>query len=168
MATNSINFASTANMTMVTGVRKLSDANTIGMICEFSPDAFNNNGSFAIGAPRASSLANSFYFGAKGTTYRETTWDSFTTPSSRVMTAVANIVTPNMEVRANGSSVASSALSFGAVNFGTYSLYLFARNQASLWFNGQFYGAIICGASRSTVQIQQAEAYINNKSGKLY
>lgn len=50
MSTNSINFSATDKMTVVSGVRKLSDA-AQGVVSELSATSASNNGSFTLSAP---------------------------------------------------------------------------------------------------------------------
>lgn len=165
MATNSIDFTSTANMTVVAGVRKLSDA-AQGIVSELSATSTTNNGSFALSAPGGA--AANFTYLSKGTTADTVTATAYTSPISAIIAASSSISAPSNAIRVNGSSVSSNTNSEGTGNFGNYPLYLFARGGASLWFNGQFYGAIICGAAQSASQITLAENYMNNKLGGIY
>lgn len=169
MATNSIDFTSTDKMTVVTGVRKLSDSGTQMMI-ELSAAEASNNGAFNcymdIGPNYTSfcrgSARNGIKFGGYAAPISNVVALQLTTTAADSATAVIG--------RFNGASNAgtSQATAASTGNFGNYALYLFARNQASLWFTGQFYGAIIRGAATDAGQIVLAETWLNSKMKNIY
>lgn len=164
MATNSIDFTGTDKMTVVTGVRKLSDS-TAGMLFELSAIA-TNPGSFGLQAPN--SLTNSYRAESSGSAQILVNATGFSAPISAVLTDVMSISTPVLTLRVNGAQAATSSATQGTGNYGNYPLYLFARFGSSLWFNGQFYGAIIRGATTSGTDLTNAESYMNTQSGGLY
>ena len=162
MATNSIDFTSTANMIVVTGYRQVDVAGHD--IVELSARYDINQGSFGIFESYNGLRAGTTYFDANLTN---------AVPASYIRTALYDgslATNAKNQYRLNGSLMTPSygGSNLGTSNFGTYPLYLFARAGTSLWFNGQFYGAIICGASKTTAEIQQAESYENQKAGGLY
>ena len=167
MQTNSIDFTATDKMTIVTGVRRLgSDRSKI--ILEFTP-LVSNTGGVAI---YENDLTTGDYNFQMQNGYR---YSALSAPSSNVLSVNydRSQISTNLQIspRINGAvpTLTSSGSPVAASNFVSNSLYLFARNNgASLWFNGQFYGAIICGASKTTAEIQQAESYENQKAGGLY
>ena len=164
MATNSIDFTSTANMTVVTGVRKLSDA-AAGILAELSAIS-TNIGSFGLQAPNSST--NSYRAESRGSSQSTVDTTGFSAPISNVVTDIMSISASVLTLRLNGTQVATSSATQGTGTYGNYPLYLFARAGTSLLFNGQFYGAIICGATEDANQITQAESYMNTKIGKVY
>ena len=167
MSTNSVDFSATAQMTVVSGVRKLSDA-TLGIVTELSANAGTNFGSFFLSAPRSTATAD-FGIRSLGTVLQDaTTGASYVSPISNVLTGQASISTPLVNLRVNGAQAATSSASQGTGNYGNYPLYIFARNNASLFFNGQFYGAIIRGATTSGNDLISTESYMNTQSGGLY
>ena len=175
MSTNSIDFTATDKMTVVTGVRKLSDADQNVM----SLGPLFGVGSFEISSPNsylASSAANFYWLLAQGPT--STTMGSiyatpFVAPISSVLSCnfnfggatLANQILP----RVNGviPTLAASTLGTyaGTGNFGNYPLYLFTRAGTSLYLNGQFYGAIIRGAQSDNSSVIQTEQYMAQKTG---
>jgi hypothetical protein len=167
MSTNSIDFTGTDKMTVVTGVRKLSDA-TIGIALELSVIADSNNGTFLL-APSFNgvSAAGAYYSaGAKGTSIaRVTSGATYVAPISNINTFIDSISTPYAELKINGTQVATNTAGQGTGTFGNYPLYLFARAGTSLYLNGQFYGAIIRGAQSDTVSVTQTEQYMATKTG---
>ena len=159
MSTNSIDFTSTDKMTVVTGVRKLSDANMF--IVEFSFNIDLNAGVFGV----QSFIDSKIYAHSKGTSLISASTLVLGTVDTRVITEQANISVPLVLIRANGLQASSSSANQGTGNFGNYPLYLFARAGTSLFFNGQFYGAIIRGAQSDTASVIQTEQYMAQKTG---
>ncbi len=165
MSTNSIDFTSTDKMTVVTGVRKLSDASG-GVLMELSGDYNTNAGTFGYVVPRSPTLTEPVY-ATKGTSLIVLANSSNVAPSpiNWVLSGQSSISTPIASSRINGATYASSSASQGSGNFGNYPLYLFARVGTVVWFNGQFYGAIIRGAQSDTASVTQTENYMATKTG---
>ena len=161
MSTNSIDFSSTDKMTVVTGVRKLSDA-AIGTTLELSATSASNNGSFTLTAPN--SAAANYAWLSKGTTADTLIATTYAAPLNNVLTGLGNISGATNSIRVNGIAT-SDTNSQGTGNFGNYPLYLFARSGTSLFLNGQFYGAIIRGAASDTASVTQTENYMATKTG---
>jgi len=161
MSTNSINFTGTDKMTVVTGVRKLSDA-LGGLVCELSTTSVSNNGVFTLLSPDPSQTNYGWY--SKGTIRITANASPYVSPISNIVTGIGNISAPLASVRVNGI-VTSDTNSQGSGTYGNYPLYLFARAGTSFFFNGQFYGAIIRGAQSDTVSVTQTENYMAQKTG---
>lgn len=161
MSTNSINFTATDKMTVVTGVRKLSDG-LLAVLMELSLGAVG--GAFYIATPKASNVGD-YTFSPSGTSAITINTTGYTAPINNVLTAEDAILTPLAKLRVDGIQKASSSTTQGTGNFGNYPLYLFARNQVSLFFNGQFYGAIIRGAQSDTNSVVQTENYMAKQTG---
>ena len=162
MSTNSINFTATNKMTVVTGVRKLSDA-TPQIIIELSANYDINLNTFI------TYIATGQVFGmnAKGQLSPPglNVSSGYIAPISVVYTAIAAFTLPLRKLRLLGADVATSSGSIGAGNFGNYPLYLFARAGTSLFLNCQFYGAIIRGAQSDNSSVIQTEQYMAQKTG---
>ena len=165
MSTNSIDFTSTDKMTVVTGVRKLSDAVTAVFI-EISPDALTTSGAFAVAGPAAAGTMKYAYW-SRGTSALAigSTNSEFAAPITNVITGQTSIATPLMSLRLNSNQVAISSSTLGTGNFGNYPLYLFARVGTGYFLNGHFYGAIIRGAASGTASVTQTEQYMAQKTG---
>ena len=173
MSTNSINFTVTDKMTVVTGVRKLSDV-LDGIVCELSADVNTNIGSFAILAP-LSSVTNRLGFslrGSVGRTNRVTNSTDYPAPTTLVLSSSYDLAasTSANEILPRVNSVIPTLTTTGAAdsgtgNFGNYPLYIFSRAGTSIWFNGQFYGAIIRGAQSDTASVVQTENYMAKQTG---
>ena len=163
MSTNSIDFTATDKMTVVTGVRKLSDA-TIGgpnLLMELQAGP----GSFWIAAPRTNLATNYGYSAGANLATDFVTPSNYAAPISNVLTTQSSIATPLATIRANSMQVSTSSSTQGIGNFGNYPLYLFARAGTIFFLNGQFYGAIIRGAQSDTASVTQTENYMANKTG---
>lgn len=165
MVTNSIDFTATDKMTVVAGVRKLSDAASASL-AEFSADAAALNGGFAIFAPAVGG-ANKFQFNSRGTSAVAalTTSTAFNAPITNVVTGIGNISGDSAILRINAIQAAISTADQGTGNYGNYPLYLFRRGGTTLPFNGHFYGLIVRGSQSTTAQIEATEAYINRQTG---
>jgi len=173
MSTGSINFTATDKMTVVTGVRKLSDAFD-GIVCEFSVDVNTNIGSFAILAP-LSSVTNRLGFslrGSVGRTNRVTNSTDYPAPTTLVLSSSYDLAasTSANEILPRVNSVIPTLTTTGAAdsgtgNFGNYPLYIFSRAGTSVWLNGNFYGAIIRGAQSDTNSVVQTENYMAKQIG---
>jgi hypothetical protein len=165
MLTNSIDFTGTDKMTICAGVRKLSDA-ARSILMELSSTTANS-GMFNFEAPSTiSGILRSYLFFSKGTL------DSFvnqlppasTAPTTNVLTGLGDISGDSAILRINGSQADSSTSDQGTGNYGNYVLNFFSRNQASLFFNGRFYGSVGRGAQSNDQQIAALEGYMNTKT----
>ena len=166
MSTNSIDFSATDKMTVVSGVRKLSDA-SVAIVLEFSASVISYAGSFWIAAPISAGGAN-YSWASRGTLRINSDASPYASPIANVVTGVSNIADPVTAIRVNSSQITTSSASQGTGTYGNYPLYLFARANASLFLNGYFYGAIIRGATTSGTDLTNAESYMNTQSGGLY
>jgi hypothetical protein len=162
LQTNSIDFTSTDKMTVFAGVRKLSDAAT-GVVAELSTTSSTTNGSFGLFAPAGA--ASNFSFQSRGSVTVGATATSFAAPITNVVTGTADISGDSVILRVNGTQAASSTADQGTGNYGNYPLYIGRRGGTTLPFNGRIYGLVIRGAASTTSQIQQTEAWLNQRTG---
>ena len=168
MATAAIDFTATDEMTVFTGVRKLSNA-AEGHILEFSSNFDSNDSTFGIQAPGGiSAVADSAYVGiSKGTvkSFTGIALSSFPAPISNVVSLLSDISADTITLRVNGTQVSTSALNQGTGNYGNYPLYIGARASSSRFFKGNLYGLIIHGKAASADEIASTEAYMAAKTG---
>lgn len=162
-STNSIDFTGTDKITVFAGVRKLSDA-AKGIVAEFSATTVGNNGTYALTAPNAASAT--YGFESKGTALTDAI-ASATAPISSVISASGGISTDSNVIRVNGTQSDSDTGDQGTGNYGNYQLFLFARNNASLYFNGRLYGLIVLGRAATEAEIANTERYLNQR-GRIY
>ena len=169
MSTASIDFTATDKMTVVAGVRKLSDA-AAGMVVELSAAASLSNGAFYVAAPDS---AGTYGFGLRGTASISRSPSTYTQPITNVLSASFDIaqstaateLTMRVNATVPGTIAASGSADAGTGNFGNYPLYIGSRAGTSVPFNGQLYSLVIRGASSTAAQITSAETYVNQKTG---
>jgi hypothetical protein len=162
MSTGSIDFTATDKMTVWAGVRKLSDA-AGDILVESSSNVNTNNGSFFVLAP--ASTAPDFGFASKGTVIRDAVGTGFAAPITNVLTGIGDISGDAATLRVNGTQAATNTNDQGIGNYGNYSLFIGARNNASLFFNGWLTSLIVRGAQSTQSQIEATESWVNGKTG---
>ena len=140
--------SNTDKVTVIAGVRKLSDAAT-GFICELGTGAGGStSGTFGLVAPSLGG-ANSYRFasGGTGTSRAAGTGVFAAAPDTSHLAGISDISAPLVVLRRNGSIVESVALSQGTGNFSNQTLNIGGRNNsATLPFNGYIHYLFICGA----------------------
>jgi hypothetical protein len=169
MGTNSIDFSAGDKMTVFAGVRKLSDASD-RLLCELSANAAANVASFYIAAPEQSaSFAYAFFSrGNAAPSASQTAFAALATypaPITNVITGTGNIPGDLNTIRVNGVQGTNATVDLGAGNYGNHPLFIGARNNASLFFNGWLTSLIIRGAQSTQSQIEATEAWVNGKTG---
>lgn len=152
----------TDQMTVLVGDRKLSDANT-GIVAELSANLNSNNGAFYVLDP-VSGLSNAAAYVSKGTNKAEPSAGTVAAPVTRVITGVSGISPSVATLRLNGTQVSTSSVTQGTGTYGTYPLFIGARNLISSFFYGRLYSLLVRGAASSSYQIEAAENLINSKT----
>ena len=165
MATPSINFSASDEISVFAGVRKLSDA-AGGVLCELSASSGSNNGTIGLLAPRGAASAT-YGYNSKGSLAAAffDTAASYSSPITNILTAQSKIATDTATLSVNGASDGSSAVDQGTGNMGSYPLYIGARNQTSLYLNGNLYGLTVRGALSDAAEIAEAEAITAELTG---
>jgi hypothetical protein len=164
MATPRIDFSATDKMSVFAGVRKLSDA-ALGAVVESSVSSFSNDGSFSIRAPQSASLP-SYEFTSRGTLFANAAITSgFPAPLTSVLTGIGDISSDRARIRVDGTQVAVAVADQGTGNYGNYPLYIGARDQTSVYFNGNLYGLTVRGALSDATTIDRAETIVAAKTG---
>ena len=165
LQTNSIDFTGTDKMTVVAGVRKLSDA-ARGVLTEFSVSTAGNAGSFVLTAPEGAT--SNYGFGSRGSILNSPVAASpFAAPITHVLTGIGDISGDSAILRVNGAQAAISTADQGTGNYGNYPLYIGARAGSDLWFNGRLYGLVVAGKQVPELSIQLTEKYLNDKTVAL-
>lgn len=162
-ATPTIDFTSTNKITIIAGVRKLSDATT-GIITELSININSNNGTFALFGPPGPGQTL-YAMGGKGTIIDTRFASGFPAPISNVVTGFADISAPTVGIRVNGVLISSATNTLGTGTFGNYPLYIGRRGGTAVPFNGNLYGLIILGRLLSTAERAMLEQYMAAKVG---
>jgi len=162
MATQSVDFSASDEMTVCAGVQVL--ATGIQQLVELSASAGTNNGSFSM--PFGIS-GNTWSAGAMGSiSITATSAAIYTPPISTVNSSQTDISNDLIVLRVDGSQVATSTANLGSGNFGDYPLYIGARdNGASLELNGRIHQLIIRGATTAGNLLDQTERFVARKTG---
>lgn len=166
LVTPSIDFTSTDKVTVFAGVRKLSDAAS-GFVFELSIDAAVNR-AFNLNAPSTFGGSFSYRTRSTGSLSSDLTANGFNAPITNTITLIASIADDILQMRVNGSQVASSTSDQGTGNYGNYPLYIGRRGGASIPFNGHLYSLIVRGAQSREDQIIQTEKFVASKTGINY
>ena len=143
----------TDKMTVMAGVRKLSDAAS-GMIIEIGISSAA--GSFSFLAPNSVSPNGDYYFRSRGTGSSNAT-SAKSAPSTDVLSGIGDISGDISSLRINGSVAATSTADQGTGNYTNNALYIGSRGGSSLRFNGILYTLIVRGATTPTGTIADFE-----------
>jgi hypothetical protein len=157
LQTASVDFSAGDKMTVMAGVRKLSDAGNIPI--ELGTNVGTSNGSFAIyGGINTTASGAYFAFISRGSsTIHINSAASFASPVTAVLTGTSVISTDSLAFRINGTQVGTSTDDQGSGNYGNYALYIGARGGSSFRFNGILYTLIVRGATTPTGTIADFE-----------
>jgi hypothetical protein len=173
VATAAVDFTATDEMSVFMGAMKLRDT-SIGVVVELGPTVANPN-SFALYYPQTGGQPNyGFYLNGSGLAGAAAT---NTIPYAAPHRSVASVnfdiaqATSAAEIlpRVNGaipsSIVYSGSASAGTGNFGNLALAVGRRATGSLPFQGNIYSLIVRGVTSTAGEIDDAEAYVAEKTG---
>jgi hypothetical protein len=164
LVSNSIDFSTTSAMTVVLGMRKISDA-AIGCVAELGPDLSSTPGSWVVLAP-AAAAAGSVGYRSKGTlAVNLASPSNYASPIDLCLTGQSVINTNTLSLRVGGTQQASSAANQGGGNYGNLPIYLGRRGGLSFPASMLLYGFTAVGATLSSYQVAQIETYMSSKSG---
>ncbi len=161
-STASLNFTATDKVTVVAGVRKLSDAET-GMILELSQNAGTNTNSFYLANSGATPnwAVNSRGSAAPASAVGSTG----AAPNTAVVSAQCDISGDSLVIRGNGAQLSRSVADQGTGNYGNYPLYIGRRGGSSLPFNGRIYRMIVIGRLLNATELARAERWCALNTG---
>lgn len=160
-----ISFTANDEVTIVTGLRKSSDAITAAYL-ELSADTPVNSGSFIVMAPSSISPSGNYGFRCRGSINQNVVAASPVSqaPNVSIIAALGKISTDTTVLRQNGAQVASISGNQGSGNFGNHTMYLFRRGGTTAAFTGGMYGLIVRGSLTPVYQLAQIERYMNTKA----
>ena len=167
LSTSAINFTSTNKMSVWTG-HMMTGGGTYRSIVELSSDSAATNGSFGILGNGNVPYGNYIYF--RGTSFFS---GQAILPSAKiVLTTLYDIALSARETelsaRANGATTTltyAGSVSAGTGMFGTWPLFMGAKNGAASFFTGNIYSIIVRGALSTAQQTTDAEVWVNGKTG---
>lgn len=168
MVTNSIDFTATDKMTVICGVRKLSNAGT-QMLAELStgPDI----GSFSV-LSGLQVLGDYGVIRRASATAANTAVPVFSAPGTQIISIGLNLSgttalteLPTFNVNRVAPERIETGADSGTGNFGSYPLYLFRRAGTSLPANVYFYGLIVRGAETQDALLNPGQMFIAGKTG---
>jgi hypothetical protein len=171
MATPSIDFTATDKMSVFAGVRKLSDV-AAGIIAELGTTG-TVAGGFKIGtSTTAGDASRRTWLVGQGNGATEITAGVgvYPSPDNRVLTGLfdraGSTSQTELQMRLNGvaQTLTYSSVDLVTGNYANLPLYLGRRNNATVPFTGRDYGIIIVGKSASSVEINNAEAFLANNT----
>jgi hypothetical protein len=154
------------SVTVVSGIRKLSDATTQAVM-ELT-NGTGVDGAMLVLAPNSGGL-NTIGWAPRGTVAQPTlTQSSLIAPITTTVIAKAVISTDERSLAVNNGTPVTSALDMGTGNFATAALNIFSRNSASIWFGGQGFRQFVCfGPALSAGEVATVESWVN-ESAKAY
>lgn len=160
LSTGSIDFTSTDKMTVVAGVRKLSDA-AAGCVVELTSSFSATDGGVGLFAPFGAGA--NYGGGHRASVAIQWSFVTFTSPRTDVVSQINDMAAPVGRIRVNGVQAGQSTLSPGAGNFANSILYIGRRNGSTLPFNGHLYQLVVRGAL--TADLAPVETYVADKAG---
>lgn len=160
-----VNFSTTAQMSVFAGVRKLSDP-AAGIVFETSGTVETNAGTTIV-------FTNPNIYGIKlrGSLNPAavSSPSSYTAPITNLLTALGDIPADSNILRLNGLQVASSSADLGTGNFGNYLNYIGMRGGVSLPLNGRIYfPLVVLGRTATATEIANMESYLSASMGGGY
>lgn len=167
LVTGNIDLSVTDELTCLAGLRRLSDSVT-GIVAELSTNASSNYRTFALTSPATSTSSRYYWYaggsGVSGKTVNYTGGAS--QPSSDVITTMSDISADSLTLRVDGVERSTNSADLGTNNFAsTFPLYIGQRGAISTPFSGYIYSLIIRGLTTAIGTIQDAETWVNTKTG---
>jgi hypothetical protein len=151
--------------TITAGVRRLVDQ-SFPVVVEFSVDSTANNGAFGLFADNG---ARRYAFDSRGTTtaIRASSGSTPANPVTSVASGIGSISGDISQVRLDGVIGNTNTSDQGTGNYGTYPLFLGARNGTILHFNGRRYPSVGINTLLTAAQLAQVEAWVTARTGAL-
>lgn len=161
LQTAAIDFSNSDEVTVVAGVRKLSDA-AQGVVVELSA-TFGNNGTFTVQAPQAATPT--YVFGSRGTLISSNAASGYAAPISNIVSGQGKIGTDVSLLRVNGAQVASNPSDQGTGNYANAIVYIGRRGGTTLPFNGVLTFLFAINRLLSASELAAVERFANSRTG---
>jgi len=159
LATPSIDFTATDEMTVFAGVRKLSDA-AVANLVELGRNEANT---FLINAP-LSTGAKDYGALSRGSLVSSAESGAFPAPASNVVSLLAKIGSDEITLRIDGVGF-SSAGDQGDGNYSNRPIHIGAQQGSARFLHGHLYGLTVRGALTDDAVVQAVEAVMATKTG---
>ena len=152
-----LNLSGTAEVTVLAGVLKASDAAT-GILIETSTTSSASAGTIRLTAP-GDAGANSYAFLSRGSVLPPAANPGavFPAPHRALVCGSGRISTNRQVLRVNGAQVASNSSNQGTGAYGNFTLFFGARAGTSLRFNGESCGFTLLGRVLTDAQTAALE-----------
>jgi hypothetical protein len=162
-----VDFSTTAQMSVFAGLRKLTDSALYQIIADFSTSGGAINNTFT----SATNIGTYEGF-SKGTVLASAVASGYPAPITNVISEYFDISGDNITVRVNGIQAAISTADQGTGNYGNYPLYIGARfgtTTRSLFLNGRLYfPLVVLGRTATATEITNMESYLSASMGGGY
>lgn len=155
--TDTIDFTSTSEITVLAAVRKLRDSST-AVLLETSIRSNVNAGSFFFAEPNAPKIGNTSVFVRGATSGIALEFNGVPASMSYVKTAHLSLTGSTARVRINSVLVVDDTRNAGGGAFGNFPLFIGRRDGSVLPFSGHVYGIIGVGklvSDNETVDIEK-------------
>jgi hypothetical protein len=165
--TPSINFTTTAQMTVCIGIH-VTDSSSAGIPLVLGTDVNSINGSFLVGAP-SSTADHSLYLRGTSTLQARVAnivdGDDIITGLFDISQATKELeLIPRLNfVQITGSGITWTGTDAGTGNFGNLPLYIGSGAGLTNPYGGKIYQIIVRGASSTTTQVYQIETFTDAK-----
>lgn len=160
LQTAAIDFSNSDEVTVVAGLRKLSDA-ARGSVVELGNGSATNR--FVMEAPFSAGFP--YLFGSGGTTLVSVGPVTFAAPDTAIITGQGKVSTDTALIRRNGSQVASAATDQGTGNYSNAAVFIGRRAGTSLPFNGVLTFLFAINRLLTANELAAVEAYANGRTG---
>ena len=162
LATASIDFTVTPDISVFIGIRKLSDA-IVGTVFGVG-DVNVNNGCLYIRAPGDIGTPT-YRIGMKGPAWAEANGGIATAPVTNVITDIAQCATPRQELRINAVSSVVNTDNPAMPTFGNLPIYIAETGSGTQYSNSHIYSLIVLGRQATTQEITDTETWVADKTG---
>lgn len=163
LQTPAINFSATDKVTVIAGVRKLSDA-ARGVVVELGNTAGTN--AFVLDAPGTDPASNRYRFVSGGSVVPIVTSGSNSpAPDTAVLTGLGDISGDSAILRRNGVQVGQSTDDQGTGNYSNAAIFIGRRGGTTLPFNGVLTFLCVINRTLTAGELAALEAYANSRTG---
>lgn len=163
LSTAAIDFSNSDEVTVVAGVRKLSDA-AQAMLVELTTTSGATPQSFGLQAP-GPATSYRFVSGGSATAAGLVDATGFAAPESAVISAIGDISGDRSTLRRNGAQVGQSTADQGTGNYANAIVYIGRRGGTSLPYNGVLTFLFAINRLLTANELAMVEAYANQRTG---